>query len=179
MYTQHCDFWCPGAKAPGRLYPQCWLNIWYTRLIPFKILDLLWKKKHTQIKFHFPAWSVEQISNGKSSPVYSWTATITKLTLIARFMGPTWGPSGADRTLVGPMLAPWTLLSGVIYGKDEPSAMTQHFVTVGAKLWTGEWFAYFNPWIQFHKHGARCSFDSLWPCDTIEQHRSRLALIYH
>ena len=28
-------------------------------------------------------------------------------------MGPTWGPSGADRTQVGPMLAPWTLLSGV------------------------------------------------------------------
>ena len=32
--------------------------------------------------------------------------------LIAKFMGPTWGPSGADRTQVGPMLAPWTLLSG-------------------------------------------------------------------
>ena len=27
-------------------------------------------------------------------------------------MGPTWGPSGADRFQVGPMLAPWTLLSG-------------------------------------------------------------------
>ena len=33
--------------------------------------------------------------------------------LIARFMGPTWGPSGADRTQVDPMLAPWTFLSGV------------------------------------------------------------------
>ena len=32
--------------------------------------------------------------------------------MIARFMGPIWGPSGADRTQVGPMLAPWTLLSG-------------------------------------------------------------------
>ena len=31
--------------------------------------------------------------------------------LIAKFMGPTWGPSGADRTQVGPMLAPGTLLS--------------------------------------------------------------------
>ena len=30
-------------------------------------------------------------------------------------MGPTWGPSGADRTQVGPMLAPWTLLSGLSY----------------------------------------------------------------
>ena len=33
--------------------------------------------------------------------------------LIARFMGPTLGPSGADRTRVGRMLAPWTLLSGI------------------------------------------------------------------
>ena len=27
-------------------------------------------------------------------------------------MGPTWSPSGADTTQAGPMLAPWTLLSG-------------------------------------------------------------------
>ena len=32
---------------------------------------------------------------------------------IARFMGPTWGPPGADRTQVGPMLATWTLLYGI------------------------------------------------------------------
>ena len=35
--------------------------------------------------------------------------------LIARFMGPTWGPPGADRTQVGPVLAPWILLSGMIW----------------------------------------------------------------
>ena len=35
--------------------------------------------------------------------------------LIARFMAPTWGPSGADSTQVGPMLAPWTLLSGIYF----------------------------------------------------------------
>ena len=34
--------------------------------------------------------------------------------LIARFMGPTWGPSGADRTQVGPMLVPQTLLFGAV-----------------------------------------------------------------
>ena len=28
------------------------------------------------------------------------------MSMIAKFMGPTWGPSGADRTQVGPMLAP-------------------------------------------------------------------------
>ena len=36
-------------------------------------------------------------------------------TLIARFMGATWGPSGAGRTQVGTMLAPWTLLSGCMH----------------------------------------------------------------
>ena len=35
-------------------------------------------------------------------------------TLIARFMGPIWGPPGADRTQVGRMLAPWILLSGYV-----------------------------------------------------------------
>ena len=29
-------------------------------------------------------------------------------------MGPTWGPYGADRTQVGPMLAPWFLLSEIV-----------------------------------------------------------------
>ena len=33
---------------------------------------------------------------------------------ITSFMGPTWGPSGADRTQVGPMLARWILLSGLL-----------------------------------------------------------------
>ena len=40
-----------------------------------------------------------------------WCAT----SLIARFTGPTWGPSGADRTQVGPLLDPWTLLFGVSF----------------------------------------------------------------
>ena len=33
---------------------------------------------------------------------------------IARFMGPTWGPSGSCRPQMGSMLAPWTLLSGML-----------------------------------------------------------------
>ena len=32
---------------------------------------------------------------------------------IAKFMGPTWGPPGSSRPQMGPMLAPWTLLSGM------------------------------------------------------------------
>ena len=52
------------------------------------------------------------IQNGSQriNPCMSKTTT-----LITRFMGPTRGPSGADRPQVGPMLAPWTLLSGKSY----------------------------------------------------------------
>ena len=48
----------------------------------------------------------------------------------ARFMKPIWGPPGADRTQVSPMLPPWTLLSGTHFCSwvisvhyNEPSAI--------------------------------------------------------
>ena len=47
-------------------------------------------------------------------------------TLIARFVGSTWGPSGADRTQVGPMLAPWTLLSGNSWFVRTIKCLSQH-----------------------------------------------------
>ena len=48
-------------------------------------------------------------------PIYLHVSIIcNKHTLIARFMGTTWDPSGAERTQVGSVLAPWTLLSGYI-----------------------------------------------------------------
>ena len=37
-------------------------------------------------------------------------------TQIATFMGPTCGPPGSCRPQMGPMLAPWTLLSGYVSG---------------------------------------------------------------
>ena len=60
----------------------------------------------------------EAIDNGTSSDIFrvlmtmslNWNMTASDtgyniITLIARFMGPTWGSSGADMTQVGPMLA--------------------------------------------------------------------------
>ena len=47
-----------------------------------------------------------------------------ELSLIARFMGPTRSPSGADRTQVGPMLALWTLLSGILWSVNLVSNST-------------------------------------------------------
>ena len=45
------------------------------------------------------------------SVLYRSCPFFCKLPPIARFMGPTWSPSRAERTQVGPMLAPKTLLS--------------------------------------------------------------------
>ena len=86
-----------------------------------KLSPLLWQKW-----FHFPPKSLESCYNvqlmltwgpllsGRHpfNPLYIlWLCCCAGLcSLIARFMGPTWGPSGADRTQVGPMVAPWTLL---------------------------------------------------------------------
>ena len=45
---------------------------------------------------------------------YSLAPMLRKLpALIVKFMGPAWGTPGANRTQVGPMLATWTLLSGL------------------------------------------------------------------
>ena len=52
----------------------------------------------------------------------------TKSALRESFMGPKWGPSGADRTQMGPMLAPWTLLSGWVP------------YTNGTGTWRVNWF---------------------------------------
>ena len=41
----------------------------------------------------------------------------SKTSQIAKFMGPTWGPPGSCRPQMGPMLAPWTLLSGFLQPK--------------------------------------------------------------
>ena len=57
---------------------------------------------------------------------------------IAKFMGPTWGPSGSFRPQMGPMLVPWTLLSGHItsdggHGDKKNDDSAQH---LGPHLWT-------------------------------------------
>ena len=46
-------------------------------------------------------------------------------------MGQTWGPSGTDRTQVGPMLAPWTLLSG--------DSWIRHCICISCYQWLNFW----------------------------------------
>ena len=49
-----------------------------------------------------------------------------------KFMGPTWGPSGSCQTQMGPMLAPWTLLSGLSLSSHETNA---HLLIKHTGIW--------------------------------------------
>ena len=62
----------------------------------------------------YPLRYIQSQKRPLAKRVSNWHTTTSLPFLIARFMGPTWGPPGADRTQVGPMLAPWTLLSGLL-----------------------------------------------------------------
>ena len=68
-------------------------------------------KEHTWRDHDAIQWAALQSPHAKC---VTTLASKQECALIARFMGPTWGPSGADRTQVGPLLAPRTLLSGAI-----------------------------------------------------------------
>ena len=52
----------------------------------------------------------------------AWETMIKSYSIsqIAKFMGPTWGPPGSCGPHMGPMLAPWTLLSGWLFGVQAP-----------------------------------------------------------
>ena len=62
-----------------------------------------------------------------STKYFNWVENNSgsPLPQIARFIGPTWAPSGSCRPQIGPMLAPWTLLSGTFRHDDVMTSM--HF----------------------------------------------------
>ena len=117
--------------APSHYLNQCWLIIsevlWHS---PFYITSF--KSMHLRLLSHLPGTN-GLISVSKSlfclddlqmgyflhvfvSMMYNGTHYLHFLGYQrcpdSKVHGPTWGPPGADRTLVGPILAPWTLLSG-------------------------------------------------------------------
>ena len=65
--------------------------------------------------------------------------------------GPTWGPSGADRTQVGPMLAPWTLLSGLLTVAPLGSILhtSKYLAYLGRDKWSPFCSGHF--WFQFRQ----------------------------
>ena len=66
------------------------------------ILNMTLNVTILRLQLHFSG------ANGSTIHVIKDTTPIT------RFMGPTWGPPGSCRPQMGPMLAPWSLLSGYI-----------------------------------------------------------------
>ena len=76
----------------------------------------------------------------EESTVHASRYPSTKQSLIARFMGPIWGPSGADMTQVGPMLAPWTLLSWVVVSHSVGTVKITKVSVI--------YFIFFGYWIQ-------------------------------
>ena len=118
----------------------------------------IWSMKHEEltslsrdisgIDFAATVWSGYNAVNSFTTP------------LITRFMGPAWGPSGADRTQVGPMLAPWTLLFGTFI-EDNPWWLTHEAMMTS---WYGNVFRVTGPlwWESSHNEPVVWSFHSFF-----------------
>ena len=67
---------------------------------------------------------------------------VTSDSQITKFMGPTWGPPGSCRPQMGPMLAPWTLLSGIPTVKEATYHCGQHSTSAITKHdWLAAWMS--------------------------------------
>ena len=89
------------------------------------------------------------------------------ISLMTSFMGPTLGPSGADRTQVGPMLAPWILLSGVRSAHCAQhvtySMFDEEIMTIGKSRFSGIFHVYLIQTTSEHNRtpGSRNLKDSI------------------
>ena len=80
-------------------------------------------------------------------------------------MGPTWGPPGSCRPQMGPMLAPWTLLSG--FGSDNGLAPNRH----QSIIWNNACLAYWHRYTSLGSNEffffGECKSGGGVPCDGI------------
>ena len=87
---------------------SCWL---FPRKINQAHINLHW----LQLCF-YKRWIIFQLQDWFTGIWEQCSVKIKmKTSQIAKFMGPTWGPPGACRPQMAPMLAPWTLLSGILH----------------------------------------------------------------
>ena len=115
-YTQITKFMGPTWDPPGSCRPQMG-----PMLAPLTLLSEYYctkfeddREQRNQKSHNCRPYEVELAHTLRQLMLScSWLIDSLEPSLIARSMGPTWGPSGADRTQVCPMLAPWTLLSGM------------------------------------------------------------------
>ena len=101
MYTMRKAFYWISMKIicwdTQKLFPMYTFQLWAIKLC---------KVTSTNIRFYMYIKNVFVTTLEDNHSVY-------KSCLTARFMGPTWSPSRADRTQMGPMLAPWNFLFGL------------------------------------------------------------------
>ena len=85
--------------------------------------------KYSSRNKHWDLWAGQYFSSRWPHVMFKYCTRIALLYVISiqvpywwgkgsqilRFMGPTWGPPGSCRSHMGPMSAPWTMLSGVAY----------------------------------------------------------------
>ena len=104
---------------PGQCQVLIWTNAGILLIGPikinsseilFKIQTFLFKKNHLNVSS--AKWRPFCLSLNELI-IFLLTSFIT-MPQIAKFMGPTRGPPGSCRPQMGPMLAPWTLLSGAV-----------------------------------------------------------------
>ena len=67
-----------------------------------------------------------------------WLAT----SQTAKFIGPTWAPSGSCRPQMGPMFAPWTLLSGLLFVMQDPGGLISTSLELYTQLWLALFYCY-------------------------------------
>ena len=105
--------------SPGRRQAIIWTNAGILLIGPLgtnfsEILNKIYTFSFKKMYLKMLSGKLQPFCLGKwiflSNPHPCFAAKLT--TQIARLMGPTWVPSGVDRTQVDPMLAPWILLSG-------------------------------------------------------------------
>ena len=99
-------------------------------------------------------------SNRTSSPLSCWTHDIpSKLSQYHPRWQSSWGQHGAHLGPVGPMLAPWTLLSGMpIYG------LAQFVARSSGKKWQGwcEFSTFLAFWWMWIHYSLRCFIVNEW-----------------
>ena len=81
---------------------ECRLPKWWPLCLGLNVLRIMCIMEATQLHITGP----QKNDNYATIISMPWSHHMCT-SLIARFMGPKWGPSGADRTQVGPMLSPW------------------------------------------------------------------------
>ena len=91
---------------------------------------------------------------------FHWSSrnvALDNLSQIAKFMGPTWGPPESCRPQMGPMLVPWTLLSGYVT-KWGPRCMQQLTLnqTLFRIIWNTARFVWFGIFRIFNTVAPHC-----------------------